>query len=206
MLMEIRPFQVRQIIRLTLKLPALTAFEPEFLFISAGFDAHADDPLASLMLTDDDYSWATQKLMGVADRCCEGRLVSLLEGGYDPHNEPWTAAQLATGVRIVRELAALKRWTPRHRDDAADTLLRHRQCVRIWGGPPTACDSGRADLRLIAELATKNTREDEVTKAEVEKMIADAAKLLNRRIDIVHYALAVEVNEIKKRIEDLERG
>ncbi len=64
-------------------LPALAAFRPDFVFISAGFDAHADDPLASLLFADEDYHWATRKLMEIADNCCEGRLVSMLEGGYD---------------------------------------------------------------------------------------------------------------------------
>ncbi len=64
-------------------LPALADFEPEFLLISAGFDAHEADPLASLRLTEDDYVWATRRLMKIADEHCEGRIVSTLEGGYD---------------------------------------------------------------------------------------------------------------------------
>ncbi|HEY9548432.1 MAG TPA: histone deacetylase family protein [Kiloniellaceae bacterium] len=64
--------------------PALTAFQPEFLFISAGFDAHADDPLAGLNFTEEDYVWATDELMALARSACGGRLVSVLEGGYNP--------------------------------------------------------------------------------------------------------------------------
>ncbi|MBL4721579.1 MAG: histone deacetylase family protein [Alphaproteobacteria bacterium] len=64
-------------------LPALRNFKPDLIMISAGFDAHSDDPLASLMLTDDDYRWVTTALMDVADDVCEGRIVSMLEGGYD---------------------------------------------------------------------------------------------------------------------------
>ncbi|MBM3600911.1 MAG: histone deacetylase family protein [Alphaproteobacteria bacterium] len=64
-------------------LPAIAAFKPDFLLISAGFDAHADDPLASLRLADDDYSWATTELAKIATTSCKGRLVSTLEGGYD---------------------------------------------------------------------------------------------------------------------------
>jgi acetoin utilization deacetylase AcuC-like enzyme len=67
----------------TIILPELRRFEPEFLFISAGFDAHVDDPLAMLGFTDDDYRWATEKLCTVADELCHGRVVSTLEGGYD---------------------------------------------------------------------------------------------------------------------------
>lgn len=64
-------------------LPALAAFRPELLIISAGFDAHENDPLAHLNFTDDDYAWATKELMRIADECCDGRVVSVLEGGYD---------------------------------------------------------------------------------------------------------------------------
>ena len=64
-------------------LPALSAFKPDFVFISAGFDAHAADPLAGLALADDDFAWATEEIAKLAAACCQGRLVSTLEGGYD---------------------------------------------------------------------------------------------------------------------------
>ena len=63
--------------------PRIEAFRPDLLVISAGFDAHWRDPLASLNLTEADFGWATRKLMDLADRHCRGRLVSALEGGYD---------------------------------------------------------------------------------------------------------------------------
>jgi len=65
-------------------LPWLDDFRPEFVFISAGFDAHIDDPLAHLELTEDDYAWVTRQLMSLAERHAQGRLVSVLEGGYNP--------------------------------------------------------------------------------------------------------------------------
>jgi len=64
-------------------LPALESYQPEMLFISAGFDAHRDDPLANLMLVDEDFAWITTQLLDVADRHCQGRVVSMLEGGYN---------------------------------------------------------------------------------------------------------------------------
>jgi acetoin utilization deacetylase AcuC-like enzyme len=64
-------------------LPQLTKFSPELLIISAGFDAHYRDPLASLNLRAEDYAWVTRKLMDLADKCAGGRIVSVLEGGYD---------------------------------------------------------------------------------------------------------------------------
>ena len=64
-------------------LPRLRDFRPELIVISAGFDAHYRDPLANINLEEEDFAWATQKLMDVADQYAAGRIVSLLEGGYD---------------------------------------------------------------------------------------------------------------------------
>jgi acetoin utilization deacetylase AcuC-like enzyme len=64
-------------------LPALDAFAPEMVLISAGFDAHRSDPLAQLLLEDSDYTWATEQLLEIAWRHGGGRVVSTLEGGYD---------------------------------------------------------------------------------------------------------------------------
>jgi len=61
----------------------LDAFAPDFLMVSAGFDAHEGDPLAGLRLATEDYGWATGRLRDAAKRHCGGRLVSALEGGYD---------------------------------------------------------------------------------------------------------------------------
>lgn len=63
--------------------PRIHDFAPDLIIISAGFDAHWRDPLASLNLTESDFAWATQKLMDLADRHCGQRIVSVLEGGYD---------------------------------------------------------------------------------------------------------------------------
>ncbi|MGI9406765.1 MAG: histone deacetylase family protein [Hyphomicrobiaceae bacterium] len=64
-------------------LPALNDFAPDFILISAGFDAHRNDPLASINLVEDDFAWATSQLAEVADKRTGGRVVSMLEGGYD---------------------------------------------------------------------------------------------------------------------------
>ncbi|MDR1310871.1 MAG: histone deacetylase family protein [Burkholderiaceae bacterium] len=63
-------------------LPALQRFEPALLLISAGFDAHQRDSLGGLNLTDDDFYWITKELVSIANHCCEGKIVSILEGGY----------------------------------------------------------------------------------------------------------------------------
>ena len=67
----------------TVIFPRLRAFKPDLLVISAGFDAHTRDPLANLNLVEADYTWVTQKLMDVAEESAKGRVVSVLEGGYD---------------------------------------------------------------------------------------------------------------------------
>ncbi|MCA3324158.1 MAG: histone deacetylase family protein [Roseomonas sp.] len=66
-----------------LLLPALDAFAPDLLIISAGFDAHVADPLAQLRLTETDFAWITEELCALAARHADGRVVSVLEGGYD---------------------------------------------------------------------------------------------------------------------------
>jgi acetoin utilization deacetylase AcuC-like enzyme len=63
--------------------PAMRAFRPDLVMISAGFDGHAHDPLSHMRLQVADFTWATQRMMAVAADCCEGRLISVLEGGYD---------------------------------------------------------------------------------------------------------------------------
>lgn len=68
---------------LDIAFPALEAFAPDFILVSAGFDGHMDDPLAGLNLTDEDYAWVTREIVARAETLCGGRLVSTLEGGYD---------------------------------------------------------------------------------------------------------------------------
>ncbi len=64
-------------------LPALHAFKPEMIFISAGFDAHRDDEIGGMALVEEDYAWLTKEIMIVAREYCQGRIVSTLEGGYN---------------------------------------------------------------------------------------------------------------------------
>ena len=80
--------------------PRLAAFKPQLLLISAGFDAHAADPLADLAWVEEDYEWLTHRLCDIADRYCGGRMVSTLEGGYDLAA---LAASAATHVRVMTE-------------------------------------------------------------------------------------------------------
>ena len=81
-------------------LPALERHRPQVIFVSAGFDAHREDPLAGLELTDADYAWVTRELVGVAAKHAQGRIVSTLEGGYS------LSALGRSTVEHVRELVA----------------------------------------------------------------------------------------------------
>ncbi len=79
--------------------PELRRFRPDLLLVSAGFDAHEADPLANLRLQDDDYRWLAERLLGLADELCGGRLVATLEGGYD------LDALARSATLFVRELS-----------------------------------------------------------------------------------------------------
>jgi acetoin utilization deacetylase AcuC-like enzyme len=81
-------------------LPALERFAPDFILISAGFDGHRGDPLANLSLTEDDFAWITREVCSLAKRVCAGRVVSLLEGGYDREA---LAASATAHVRALME-------------------------------------------------------------------------------------------------------
>jgi len=83
-------------------LPRVDAFKPELLLISAGFDAHRNDPLAGMELVEADFSWVTEQLCDLAAAHCGGRLVSCLEGGYDL---PALGASAAAHVTVLKERA-----------------------------------------------------------------------------------------------------
>jgi acetoin utilization deacetylase AcuC-like enzyme len=83
--------------------PRLRDWQPELILISAGFDAHADDPLANLMWREEDFAWITRSLCDIADEVCGGRVVSTLEGGYDL---PALAASVAVHVTELKERGA----------------------------------------------------------------------------------------------------
>jgi acetoin utilization deacetylase AcuC-like enzyme len=82
-------------------LPALEEFRPQLVFFSAGFDAHLEDDMAMLRFTDADYGWVTEQLKSVAERYAEGRMISLLEGGYA------LSALGRSAVQHIRVLAGL---------------------------------------------------------------------------------------------------
>ncbi len=84
-------------------LPAAESFKPDAVLLSAGFDAHAADPLGGIMLSERAFSWMTHRVLEIADKYAQGRLISFLEGGYDLHALPrCVAAHLAglCGARV----------------------------------------------------------------------------------------------------------
>lgn len=83
--------------------PAIEAFKPDLILVSAGFDAHRDDPLAALMWETEDFRWITHRICDLADKLCGGRIVSTLEGGYDLDA---LAASVAVHVEVLMERGA----------------------------------------------------------------------------------------------------
>ncbi|GAB4350860.1 MAG: hypothetical protein Kow0099_34690 [Candidatus Abyssubacteria bacterium] len=79
-------------------LPVADVFKPDFVLISAGFDGHRDDPLAAMRLTEEGYGWLTQVCVEVARKYCGGKLISMLEGGYDLRA---LGASAATHLRVL---------------------------------------------------------------------------------------------------------
>ena len=94
--------EVRDLVE-SMWMPALEAFQPEMIFISAGFDAHREDELGQMGLVEADYAWITQRLMSVAERHAGGRIVSCLEGGY---NLSALGRSVAAHLRVLSGTAA----------------------------------------------------------------------------------------------------
>lgn len=82
-------------------LPALAAFQPEVVFVSAGFDAHRDDDMSHVSLTDADFRWVSERIVEVADQFASGRIVSVLEGGYELKS---LARCVETHIRVLMGL------------------------------------------------------------------------------------------------------
>ncbi len=82
-------------------LPAMERFEPEMIFVSAGFDAHQDDDMSYVRLTDADFRWVTQEIVRIADMSASGRVVSALEGGYEIHS---LARCVEAHMRVLMDL------------------------------------------------------------------------------------------------------
>lgn len=118
-------------------LPALAAFQPELIMISAGFDAHRADDMAQLGWQDADYRWLTHVLSDAADRWCAGRIVSTLEGGYDLDA---LARSVALHVRVLADLDTPMAELPALPETGADAVpasaaARHAQAARPQAAP-----------------------------------------------------------------------
>lgn len=92
--------QVRELIE-TFWLPRLEAYQPEMIFISAGFDAHRSDEMGQMGLVEEDYAWITQRIKTVAQRHAKGRIVSCLEGGY---NLEALALSVEAHIRVLADI------------------------------------------------------------------------------------------------------
>ena len=98
-------------------LPALDSFGPDLVIISAGFDAHHRDPLGSLQLSEEDFAWVTLKLMEAAEIHCGGRIVSVLEGGYDLQG-----LAASTGIHVQALMRGNADFGPEDMEDDEDEM------------------------------------------------------------------------------------
>jgi acetoin utilization deacetylase AcuC-like enzyme len=101
----IAPYSRGDVVRAAIEqmwLPRLEEFKPQMLFVSAGFDAHREDELGQLGLVEADYGWITRRLVEVATRHAQGRIVSCLEGGY---NLSALARSVAAHLRVLAGVA-----------------------------------------------------------------------------------------------------
>ena len=161
-------------------LPQLEKFSPELLIISAGFDAHYRDPLASLNLRAEDYTWVTRKLMDLADKSAGGRVVSVLEGGYD--------------LQGLKEFCYGACRRPDGRLDRPATLSPHNSAVllkkRIGQSETDMAENTQVDVsrltfeRAIEELETIVKRlEDGKVPLEESVTIYERGEALKRRCE-----------------------
>ncbi|CAN0235959.1 unnamed protein product, partial [Pylaiella littoralis] len=152
-------------------LPALEAFRPGLIVISAGFDAHVDDPLAGITLDEEDYRWVTQEICTVAERVCGGRVVSILEGGY---NLQAISGSAVAHVHALRQAAAATPTpaTPSETPAATTTAAAAAAAAAATARteetglaeasppPPPSSETTAATSTSAAAAATKTTEEN----------------------------------------------
>lgn len=111
-------------------LPALTEFKPDLILVSAGFDGHARDDIELALWTTEDFVWATEKMVALANKCCDGWIVSVLEGGYNTKGGPLSplAESVAAHVRTLNYAPRASN-PPPHRDTRGATLDEHHEVV-----------------------------------------------------------------------------
>lgn len=166
-------------------LPELYAFDPDILFLSAGFDGHEDDLIGNCHLVDQDFAWVTEQMVAVANRCCGGRLVSVLEGGYNSRAEAVSplAHSVSAHVRTLMTLSSDFTVDPEalltaSRADDDDSVVQRRSAriarkrKRLSPRPSGADERGAAPP--VAPQA-KAGRTAEAEAPEVEPMLATGA-------------------------------
>lgn len=158
-------------------IPAIEAFQPEMIFVSAGFDAHRDDFMAHFLLTENDYAWVTAEIMKLANKYAQGRVVSILEGGYNPD------ALGACVVAHVSELAGLSVAAPstaKPQRIITRTLLDllRQHFVLDWRGIHGAAHWARVRRNGLKLAAQTGARTDVV---ELFAFLHDSCRLNNNK-------------------------
>jgi len=157
-------------------LPELLAFAPDMIFVSAGFDGHEDDLIGQCRCAEEDYIWVTRQLMAVANRCCQGRLVSVLEGGYNTRAET-----LSPFARCVAEhVRTLMHTSPNYTYLEAETAqqsegLRAATLSEVdqrWVEGRAEARMGRKRRRIEQNCMVATTRTEDVVAATPQEVAA----------------------------------
>lgn len=147
-------------------LPALVNFDPDMIFISAGFDAHKKDEInfAYIGVQEKEYEWLTDQIVQVANRCCDGRIVSVLEGGYRIQGRVVSAfaRSVAAHVRALAEPNG-QTWDPKD----AKWEREHEKRLRAEAEAKKAAAAAQAEAAALAEAAAAAAAQAE-TKAEMD--------------------------------------
>jgi len=150
-------------------LPQLMAFKPDLLLISAGFDGHRRDTMnfGYLGIVEEDYEWITEQLVQVANSCCDGRIVSVLEGGYKIHGglvSPF-ARSVASHVRILRE-AGIHRERYDERENQWESRFEHNSVK----------DREKLKLQRQLDKEISETKDDNVQSLDNGKLTQRKSK------------------------------
>lgn len=150
-------------------LAPLAAFRPDLLIVSAGFDAHAHDPLEAGALLDRDFEWMTAELVGLAEAACDGRLVSVLEGGYQVAGGPVSSLGRAAAAHVAALMDASLTRVPWDATACAQRLERGIAAEAAWRQARTAAAPAQELPDGSATRRSKRARSDvDYTQLQVQ--------------------------------------
>ena len=182
--------------------PRLMAFKPDMIFISAGFDAHRKDLINSgyIALVEEDFDWVTTNLVRIANSCCEGRVVSALEGGYQTGGEFCSAFAKSVKTHVIaleRGVANLSEYSQEHADRECDierALIEEAEARRLAKMEAARRAEEERYAALAAQAETDGGAEDSVAAYSQD----DQSSKKRRRAAVDYAALDKELNSKKQ--------